>query len=791
MGGQRLYAQFYGLDAEPFSLSPDPRFCYRHPSFARAKAYFQFAIHRGEGFVMVTGRPGTGKTTLIQDLVRDLSKSSLLVARIDRTQVEADDLLRLVAFAFGIDARGADKASLLHDIEHLLRRRAGPRNRAILIVDEAQNLPPAALEELRLITNLHDRMVPLVQIFLVGQEELRTTIRAPRLEQLHQRIVAACHIEPLGPEEMRGYIHHRLLCAGWRGDPQIRGEALALVHVATRGIPRLVNKLCDRLLVHASIEGRHVLRAEDAQVVVSELRQEYLTPEDAPLGDLLRKGGGVPALADLVFERAEVGPVMPPPSPRSVSPEQPAAAGAGESEAEEPDASLTDAGRQTAAARGAAQATPELVPLPAPSERVPSPLPRSAPDTRRPPRRRRRWPWAAAAGLILAAGSGYGLLGPQRVAELKQTARASVDRLAERWWSAWETGGRQVERSEARVAPAARVTAATADREVTPWVPLGSLTPAPQRPPADDLAGSDVAAAPAPAVAGDADPGPAPEPLAAQLDAEPSPAVVTVPIAAPETESLVPAEVTARPVVPEQPALPSTREEPPAERSTFALAEDRPTERLPATGAAVEPAGASPQAALARPTGEDLALVSDAPAHGVPPVREGRADASEDPRPEPGAQPDLAAVAEALEGLGLRVAQRGTEELRLDLVGEVRFAVDRADIPASSLAILRDLAGILSEHPSTRVRVIGHTDRSGPAEHNLALSRRRAEAVRDQLARDGVAPDRLVAEGRGMEEPLLAEEGAPVFRRRVELRIEVRQPGGPGTAAKLEKTSLP
>ena len=174
-----MYDAFYGLTQAPFGLSPDVYFCYRYRTYARAKAYMQYALHRGEGFAVVTGRPGMGKTTLIQDLLRDLGPRRQLLAQIDSTQLDADDLLRLVTYAFGLPAKGVDKASLIYGLrEHLIARTA-TEGTAILIVDEAQNLSGRALEELRLITNLQEGPRPLVQILLVGQEPLRDLIRRP------------------------------------------------------------------------------------------------------------------------------------------------------------------------------------------------------------------------------------------------------------------------------------------------------------------------------------------------------------------------------------------------------------------------------------------------------------------------------------------------------------------------------------------------------------------------------------------------------------------------------------
>lgn len=743
-----MYAKFYGLAVEPFSLSPDPRFCYRHPSFARAKAYFEFAIHRGEGFVVVTGRPGTGKTTLIQDLVRDLRQSSLLVARLDRTQVEADDLLRLVAYAFGIDARGADKASLLHDIAHLLRRRAGARNRAILIVDEAQNLPPAALEELRLITNLHDQMVPLVQIFLVGQEELRTSIRHPSLEQLHQRIVAACHIEPLNPAEMRGYIQHRLLCAGWQGDPAICGPALGLIHVATRGIPRLVNKFCDRLLVHGSIEGRHILTVEDAHLVLAELRQEYLNPQDAPLGDLLRQGGA-PDLADLGFDPSELLPPAPP-----------AAVGAVSADLAGPEMPLADV---SAVEPAEAPAGP----------RIETPDP--APDARPAHRARHRWQWAAAAVLILAAGAGYGLLGPARLGALAESARSSV----ERWLSAWEGASRPF---AVGTADERHPTGPVAELEVTPLVPLALTSPATQSAQADDPTGAGPSVDSPFGIAE-----PAAVPVAAELG-EPGLGLGQVaadddaPDLAPQPEPSDGVGAEARLAAPEAPVLGGTEGQSPVADPPLGTAKEGSGKPQSVAEAEPEPE-ATTWAALPPPDAGAVALTSDEPLPRTSPARETPVGSNGGRVPES----DLAMLAEALAALGLGPAAPEGDGLRLDLVDEVPFGVDSASLPASAIPILHALGRALAEHPDTRVLVIGHTDRSGSPRHNQELSLRRAQAVAAQLAGAGIHHERLVAEGRGVEEPLLAADGSPLFRRRVELRIEPRAVPGPGTAANLER----
>ena len=273
-----MYEAFYNLTEEPFRLSPNSRFCYRHPSYKKAKAYMQYALNRGEGFVMVTGQPGTGKSTLIDDLVSDLQDGDTLFSNLTSTQIEADDLLRLVVLNFGLQGHTSTKAILLHDLELFLHRLRRDGKRALLIIDEAQDLPSSALEELRLLTNLQQDNNPLLQIFLVGQEELRQTVLAPGLKQLHQRIVAACHIDPLTAEATEEYIEHRLTQTGWKEDPKIEKAVFAYIHKFSNGVPRLINLISDRLLLHGMVEESHLLKEADIREVIEALAEEQLLP---------------------------------------------------------------------------------------------------------------------------------------------------------------------------------------------------------------------------------------------------------------------------------------------------------------------------------------------------------------------------------------------------------------------------------------------------------------------------------------------------------------------------------
>jgi type II secretory pathway predicted ATPase ExeA len=192
--------------------------------------------------------------------------------------VAADDLLRLVVLKFGLESGTGQKALLLQTLENFLRRMHRENRKPLLIVDEAQDLPAEALEELRLLTNLQKDNQPLLQIFLVGQQELRDTVLTRGLEQLHQRIVAACVLQPMSLENTAAYIDHRLVRAGWKGDPALNQEIFASIHDVSQGIPRIVNQVCSRLFLHGMVEDRHELGLADIGEVIASLKEEQLLP---------------------------------------------------------------------------------------------------------------------------------------------------------------------------------------------------------------------------------------------------------------------------------------------------------------------------------------------------------------------------------------------------------------------------------------------------------------------------------------------------------------------------------
>ena len=213
-----IYKIRYQLTDHPFRLSPDHRFSLDHPSYARAKAYLKYAISQGEGFIAITGEPGTGKTTLINGLLAELDRAPVLVATLTCAQLDPRNLIQMVATSFGLPRKGDSTAILLSQLEQFLIKQSRSGRHAVLIVDEAQGMSPDSLEELRLLSNLQHGNRLLMQVFLVGQERLLDMIHAPGMEHLQQRLIAASHLEPLNLEETVDYVEHRLCVVGWQGD---------------------------------------------------------------------------------------------------------------------------------------------------------------------------------------------------------------------------------------------------------------------------------------------------------------------------------------------------------------------------------------------------------------------------------------------------------------------------------------------------------------------------------------------------------------------------------------------
>jgi general secretion pathway protein A len=278
-----VYEKYYNLSGIPFQLTPDSRFFFGSSGHSRAIAHLVYGLAQEEGFIVITGEVGAGKTTLVEQLWSQLDRHSYVLARIVTTQVSGDDLLRLVAANFGVsDDEGVDKATLLRRFERMAREQRAAGRRCLLVVDEVQNLEMPALEELRMLSNITVDGRASVQTILLGQPQFRATLANANLEQLRQRILASYHLGPLTDVETRGYIEHRLKRVGWNGDPCWEDAAFSDIYRNTAGIPRRINTLCSRLLLLGAIEEVHTITGPMVETTATELSNDLGAGAPAP-----------------------------------------------------------------------------------------------------------------------------------------------------------------------------------------------------------------------------------------------------------------------------------------------------------------------------------------------------------------------------------------------------------------------------------------------------------------------------------------------------------------------------
>jgi putative secretion ATPase (PEP-CTERM system associated) len=281
-----MYEAFYGLNSKPFQINPDPSFYFGSKQHRRAKAYLEYGVLRNEGFIVITGEVGAGKTTVVRGLIAGLDNDKVVAANLVTTQLDAEDTLRMVGAAFGVRVKDISKADMLMALEAFFLNQTSQGKRCLLIVDEAQNLTPRAVEELRMLSNFQYDQQALLQTFLVGQPEFRGILQSPGMKQLRQRVTATCHIGPLDLDETQGYIEHRLKCAGASGRPTFDTLAFEKIFKSSGGIPRRINLICDRLLLLGFLAAKDKFGPDDVAEVVDELQDESSVPTETTSTDL-------------------------------------------------------------------------------------------------------------------------------------------------------------------------------------------------------------------------------------------------------------------------------------------------------------------------------------------------------------------------------------------------------------------------------------------------------------------------------------------------------------------------
>jgi len=725
-----MYETFYKLSAEPFRLSPDPRFCFEHRTYRKAMIYMRHALLRAEGFIMITGRPGTGKTTLINDLLRALKPDQAMVANLVTTQMTADDLIRLVAYSYNLDPEGADKVDVLVKVVRFLKQQYQQGRRPLLIVDEAQGMAEGALEELRLLTNLQVDGKQLLQIFLVGQEELRDVVNSPSMEQLHQRMIAATHLEPLDRHDTEAYIKHRLRRVAWTGDPLISKEAYAMIQQYSQGIPRQINQICSRLFLHGNIEEKNRLGMEDVKIVIEELREELLMPVDT--AEITAEH---PQPADRHQETYEVE------TRRTTAPAAPT------------NPPTTKVRQQTEPAR---QHSNTVVPATPPSMPETEAAAVTSPATSN-----KQDPEQQAA--MTAKEPVTGTNPDASINQERKQQAAHTDREAE---AVTEPGTGPAEEAVKQATntatePASVITreplkqpSSTAREASSDTPPRQAPTKLQEKPAANRAAarkntvGKTAAANPAVHVTVQENP------IKKKVQKRISWVLLVV-------TGLLTGLSLAMMYNPELPRL--------AGQELKAWVHSGIHKGVSIVTGESSPDITEPDEAMGKGT-----VVRKSP----PVSHEAKTGAAEI---ETAVQePDLdhpqakpLQLQEQLQQSGLLVERMDNGILKVDLSSDGMFAFDSTELKEGARPALGKLADVLRKHDELTIQVVGHTDSSGAADYNLHLSQLRAKAVADYLISQGITDSSIESEGRGdrdtrLEQPAIYNPG---LKRRVEIYI--------------------
>jgi len=286
-----MYEKYFDLKTKPFELVPNPDFLFLGSGHKKALTYLKYGISENIGFILMTGEVGSGKTTILRDLIKNLN-GNVKLSKVFNTKVTSDQMIALINEDFGLNVSGKEKVGMLRELNDFLIDQHAREMQPILVIDEAQNLSAELLEEVRMLSNLETNMSKLLQIVLVGQPELRNTLALPELRQLRQRISISCHLLPLSREETESYIYHRLKKAGGGNSIQFHEGTINTIHDFSRGVPRLVNIMCDFLLLTAFSGGTKEITADMAREVAGELERENRFWHDSVEGKYA--GSGIP-----------------------------------------------------------------------------------------------------------------------------------------------------------------------------------------------------------------------------------------------------------------------------------------------------------------------------------------------------------------------------------------------------------------------------------------------------------------------------------------------------------------
>lgn len=279
-----MYEDFYGFSERPFQLTPDPSFYFESVSHKKALSYLGYGLAQGEGFIVITGEVGAGKSTLVGHLRNRLDWNSVTVGEVVTSALGSEEMITMAAHSFGLEIDHSDKAGALSAIELFLQDEARAGRKVLLVVDEAQNLTIGALEELRMLSNFHLGAKPLLQMLLLGQPEFRQLLAEwDQLEQLRQRVIASHHLEAMQPGEIEPYVMHRLEHVGYKVRPRFEGDVWKRIHRESRGIPRLINRIMSRVLMKGAMQQREIIDLPLVDTVIDEINGKV--PEEAPMGD--------------------------------------------------------------------------------------------------------------------------------------------------------------------------------------------------------------------------------------------------------------------------------------------------------------------------------------------------------------------------------------------------------------------------------------------------------------------------------------------------------------------------